>query len=147
MKTKTKKSFLYSSLVFVLLLPTFYLLFLYFGIKNNFVFLSKTDSLFKGFCIKSINQEIKTDDIIRFKSPNKDITLGQSSYLIKKVKEIKEDKLFVIGKSKEELFNQYHIEGLISYDSYIFGLIDKKDCLKVKELKLTNKILKFIKAL
>lgn len=134
-------------LFFFLLFPSIYFLFLLFGIKANFIYFSQSDSLFKGFAIKTINQNIRENDLVLFKSPNKEITIHNVDFLIKKVKYIEDGRLFVVGKTEEELYEEYKIEGLLSYDSNFFGLIKSEDCIKVRELKATNYILRLIKAI
>lgn len=112
--------------------------------KGN-VYYSFTNSLKKGYFLKTKDQTLNVGDIVVFKNPDISKSLHHTPYLLKQISKIEDDNVYVKGKSEDELFKEYGIKNLKSYDSDIFGYIKKDECIKVKELKLFNKILRMVK--
>lgn len=98
---------------------------------------SPSPSISYGFFIRTLNQNIKVGDFVRFDNPKADI---QAKKLLKMVEKIEDNKLYVQGKSEEELFKETGVEGLVSYDSDFFGWIDVQECNveKVRPMVILN---------
>lgn len=107
---------------------------------SGLFFYNPTPSLPYGLYIKCLfNKNLTTGSLVVFKNPS---TLTNSQKrLIKRIDKIDGDYLFVTGDNSQTIFDRCKVDNLISYDSYIFGLVPKNNVVKVRPFITWNKLL------
>lgn len=162
MKSKKAPLLCGGILLFLSLFPLLFILLFSRGI----IILNRTPSLSYGYYIK-VGGEIKEGDFVYFPSPllSGDVKVGDVTFtfsdipysgLLKKVKWIKDDEVYVVGNSNEEIKKEVlkyfpstppsSLLDVVSFDSTFFSTVPLSSCVKIKYLSFLSSLLNpFIK--